>query len=77
MEFDALGIPRRRFTTEDTVSIAGYLAYSFAAAFRTEPLLTYVRDQLGPEYLKVFDWTGTRTACSTRNRHWPTPTGRA
>ncbi|KTB94550.1 penicillin amidase [Pseudomonas syringae ICMP 11293] len=55
MEFDALGIPRRPFTTEDTVSIAGYLAYSFAAAFRTEPLLTYVRDQLGPEYLKVFD----------------------
>src|SRR5690606_21642331 len=43
------------FTAEDTLSIGGYLAYSFAAAFRTEPLLTYVRDQLGPEYLKVFD----------------------
>ena len=33
----------------------GYLAYSFAAAFRTEPVLTYVRDQLGDDYLKVFD----------------------
>lgn len=55
MEFDVLGIPRRRFTAEDTLSIGGYLAYSFAAAFRTEPLLTYVRDQLGPQYLKVFD----------------------
>lgn len=31
------------------------MAYSFAAAFRTEPLLTYVRDQLGSDYLKVFD----------------------
>lgn len=55
MEFDALGIPKRAFTAEDTVSVGGYLAYSFAAAFRTEPLLTYVRDQLGPGYLKVFD----------------------
>ncbi|MCV4274038.1 penicillin acylase family protein [Pseudomonas capsici] len=55
MEFDVLGIPKRPFTAEDTLSIGGYLAYSFAAAFRSEPLLTYVRDQLGPQYLKVFD----------------------
>ena len=55
MEFDALGIPKRPFTAEDTVSVGGYLAYSFAAAFRTEPLLTYVRDELGPDHLKVFD----------------------
>ena len=55
MEFDALGIPKRPFTAEDTLSVGGYLAYSFAAAFRTEPLLTYVRDELGPGYLEVFD----------------------
>jgi len=55
IEFDVLGIPKRPFTPADTLSVAGYLAYSFAAAFRTEPLLTYVRDELGPEYLKVFD----------------------
>ena len=55
VEFDVLGIPPRAFTAEDTISIAGYMAYSFAAAFRTEPLLTYVRDQLGSDYLKVFD----------------------
>ncbi|MCF4995716.1 penicillin acylase family protein [Pseudomonas syringae] len=55
VEFDVLGIPKRPFTAQDTISIAGYMAYSFAAAFRTEPLLTYVRDQLGADYLKVFD----------------------
>ncbi|MFK7699325.1 penicillin acylase family protein [Pseudomonas caspiana] len=55
MEFDVLGIQKRPFTAEDTFSIAGYVAYSFAIAFRTEPLLTYVRDELGSEYLKVFD----------------------
>jgi len=55
LEFDLLGIPKRPFTTADTLSVAGYMAYSFAAAFRTEPVLTYVRDQLGADYLKVFD----------------------
>jgi penicillin G amidase len=55
VEFDLLGIKPRPFTAEDTISVAGYMAYSFAAAFRTEPLLTYVRDQLGSDYLKIFD----------------------
>ena len=55
VEFDVLGITPRPFTVEDTISVAGYMAYSFAAAFRTEPLLTYIRDQVGPDYLDVFD----------------------
>lgn len=55
LEFDVLGIPKRPFTTEDTIAVSGYLAYSFAVALRTEPLLTYVRDTLGADYLKVFD----------------------
>nr|GEZ93679.1 hypothetical protein [Tanacetum cinerariifolium] len=55
VEFDVLGIRERPFTAQDTLSVGGYLAYSFAAAFRTEPLMTYVRNQLGPDYLKIFD----------------------
>jgi penicillin G amidase len=55
IEFDILGIPPHPFTVEDTAAVAGYLAYSFAAAFRTEPVLTTVRDKLGPDYLRVFD----------------------
>jgi len=55
IEFDILGIAKRPFTPQDTLSVAGYLAYSFASAFRTEPALTHVRDKLGPKYLDVFD----------------------
>ncbi|MDT4810410.1 Acyl-homoserine lactone acylase QuiP [compost metagenome] len=55
VEFDLLGIGKRPFTVEDTLSVVGYMAYSFAAAFRTEPVLTYVRDELGADYLKAFD----------------------
>ncbi len=55
LEFDVLGIPKRDFTPTDTVAVAGYMAYSFANAFKTEPSMTYVRDQLGPDYLRIFD----------------------
>lgn len=76
MEFDLLGIPKRPFTAQDTVAVSGYLAYSFAAALRTEPALTYVRDKLGAGYLKVFDldWNpmgvvtpGTTTAMNAQD----------
>ena len=55
LEFDLLGIPKRPFTPQDTLAVSGYLAYSFAAAFKTEPVMTLVRDQLGADYLKIFD----------------------
>jgi len=55
LEFELLGIQPQPFTPVDTLAVAGYMAYSFAAALRTEPVLTYVRDQLGPDYLRVFD----------------------
>ncbi|MDD5334930.1 MAG: penicillin acylase family protein [Rhodoferax sp.] len=58
LEFDLLGIPKRPFTAQDTIAVSGYLAYSFAATFRTEPSLTYVRDKLGPDYLRIFDLDG-------------------
>jgi penicillin G amidase len=55
LEFGLLGIQPQPYTAVDTVAVAGYLAYSFAAGLRTEPVLTYVRDQLGPDYLQIFD----------------------
>ena len=55
LEFDLLGIEPRPFTMADTLSIAGYMAYSFAAALRTEPLMSHVRDALGADYLELFD----------------------
>lgn len=58
MEFDVLAIPKRPFTAQDSAAVSGYLAYSFAAAFKTEPLMTFVRDKLGPPYLGVFETEG-------------------
>lgn len=55
IEFDLLNIPVEPYTITDSVSVAGYMAYSFAQAMRTEPVMTYVADQLGAEYLSLFD----------------------
>ena len=55
MEFDILGITPRPFTPKDTIAVSGYLAYSFAAALKTEPVLSYIRDKLGRDYLRNFD----------------------
>ncbi len=55
VEFDLLKISKRPFTPQDTLAVSGYLAYSFAAALKTEPALTHVRDKLGPDYLRAFD----------------------
>ena len=78
LEFEVLGIAPRPFTPEDTLAISGYLAYSFAAAFRTEPVLSQVRDQLGAAYLKVFDlaWhedgvLGNTQAPQPQALNWP------
>ena len=54
LEFDLLGIRPRPFSAEDSFSVIGYMAYSFAAALRTEPVLTHIRDRLGADYLAVF-----------------------
>ena len=54
LEFDLLGLEPRPFSVEDSLAIAGYMAYSFAAALRSEPLLTHIRDQLGAAYLAPF-----------------------
>jgi len=58
LEFDYLRIPKRPFTAQDALAVTGYLAFSHAAAFKTEPVLTFVRDQLGPAYLSAFDIDG-------------------
>jgi penicillin amidase len=55
IEFDLLGIKPTAFTLEDSVSVAGYMAYSFAVAMRTEPVMTYIANQLDSEHLELFD----------------------
>ncbi|WP_149302985.1 penicillin acylase family protein [Pareuzebyella sediminis] len=52
VEFYLTGIESEPFTLEDVYNTIGYMAFSFAMAHKTDPLLTRMRQQLGEEYLK-------------------------
>ncbi len=73
MEFDIIGIPKRPFTPEDVFAVSGYGAYGFSPAFRVEPLMTYMRDKLGPRTSRTLTCNGTPRACCLPN--WPPRTG--
>lgn len=52
IEFYLTGLDKTPFTLEDIYDAIGYMAFSFAMAHKTDPLLTNMRNQLGKEYLK-------------------------
>lgn len=52
IEFYLTGIHKTEFTLKDMYNTMGYMAFSFAMAHKTDPLLTDIKNKLGPAYLK-------------------------
>lgn len=52
IEFTLVGVKKEKFTIKDVYNIFGYMAFSFAMAQKTDPLLTEIRNKYGAEYLK-------------------------
>ncbi|EKT4501512.1 penicillin acylase family protein [Flavobacterium psychrophilum] len=52
IEFKILGIKKEKFTLKDVYNTFGYMAFSFAMAQKTDPLLTDIKNKYGEEYLK-------------------------
>ncbi|WP_448519811.1 penicillin acylase family protein [Rhodoflexus sp.] len=51
-EFALLGIAKENYIPEDFYLINNYMTFSFAQAFRTDPLLDKIYRRLGEDYLK-------------------------
>lgn len=51
LEFTLLGIKKEDYTAKDMFLIAGYMSFSFAHGFRTDPIVTKIKRDLGIEYL--------------------------
>lgn len=51
IEFHLTGLEKTPFTLKDIYNTVGYMAFSFAMAHKTDPLLTNIKNSLGPEYL--------------------------
>ena len=64
VEFYLTGVEKKAFTLKDIYNTVGYMAFSFAVAQRTDPLLSQISKDLGPEYLKdlEIDYNPSTTA---------------
>ncbi|UJH67496.1 penicillin acylase family protein [Allomuricauda sp. SCSIO 65647] len=51
VEFYLTGLDKTSFALDDVYNAVGYMAFSFAMAHKTDPLLTDIKNQLGEEYL--------------------------
>ncbi|WP_339784636.1 MAG: penicillin acylase family protein [Imperialibacter sp.] len=52
LEYELLGIEKTPFTLEDIYNAVGYMSFSFAAAHKTDPLVSFINAELGASYLK-------------------------
>lgn len=52
IEFSLLGIKKEHYTPKDIYYVTAYMAFSFAHAFKTDPVLTHIKNNLGTAYLK-------------------------
>ncbi len=51
LEFYLTGAKKQLFTIKDVYNVFGYMAFSFAMAHKTDPLLTNIKNKLGAAYL--------------------------
>ncbi len=51
LEFTLLGLEKENYTLKDIYNVFGYMSFSFAVAHKTDPLLTEIKEKLGPAYL--------------------------
>src|SRR6478609_2262631 len=52
LEFSIIGIPKEEFKPEDIYLTVGYMSFTFAEGFRTDPVLQKIKTEYGEDYLK-------------------------
>lgn len=52
VEFTLAGIPKESYTTKDLFLVTGYMSFSFAMAFKTDPLYSRMEEKLGTDYTR-------------------------
>ncbi len=52
LEFYLVGLEKENYTMKDVYNVFGYMAFSFAAAHKTDPLLNEIKEKFGAEYVE-------------------------
>ena len=51
LEFYLVGVKKENYTIKDVYNVFGYMAFSFAAAHKTDPILNEIKEKFGEAYL--------------------------
>ncbi|MDQ7048587.1 MAG: penicillin acylase family protein [Enterobacterales bacterium] len=51
IEFELIGIPQHQYTMVDIASVTGLTSFSFAQGLRDDPLVSYLAQKLGQDYM--------------------------
>lgn len=52
LEFYLVGVKKEKYTLKDIYNVFGYMAFSFAAAHKTDPLINEIYEKLGATYVE-------------------------
>lgn len=67
LEYELTGVVKEKFTLKDIYNTVGYMAFSFAMAQKTDPLITEIQAKFGNDYLKDLGLDGSFGSTQIKN----------
>ncbi|TXD48068.1 penicillin acylase family protein [Polaribacter sp. IC073] len=75
IEFNLVGVAKEKYTLKDMYNVFGYMAFSFAIAHKTDPMLNEVKEKLGATYFNELIGVETKNLTLIENEKNPEITG--
>jgi penicillin amidase len=71
IEFYVVGVDKEKYTIKDVYNVFGYMAFSFAAAHKTDPMLNEVKEKLGAAYFNEISLSDVKNTELIQNDKQP------
>ena len=71
LEFYLVGVEKEKYTIKDVYNVFGYMAFSFAAAHKTDPMLNEVKEKLGAAYYEEISLSNVKNTTLIQNEKQP------
>jgi penicillin amidase len=71
LEFYLVGLEKEKYTIKDVYNVFGYMAFSFAVAHKTDPMLTEIKEKLGDAYFNELNGANFENLTVIKNEKNP------
>ncbi len=68
LEFYLVGLDKEKYTVKDVYNVFGYMAFSFAIAHKTDPMLTEIKEKLGDTYFNELNGANVENLTLIKNQ---------